>query len=126
MYEPAGAPMRSCTTSTNAATSWSVTFSRSSTSATKTSSTVGRLGPAGGRVVRRHDAQGGLRLGGQQLDLEPEREAGGVAEQRGHVGRRVARDHPAPSRARTAEPGTRAAMSRRICMPSQSIGAAAA
>ena len=43
MCEPAGAPMRSCTTSTNAATSWSVTFSRSSTSATKTSSTVGAL-----------------------------------------------------------------------------------
>ena len=43
MYEPAGAPMRSWTTSTKAATSWSVTFSRSSTSCTKTSSTVGAL-----------------------------------------------------------------------------------
>ena len=43
MCEPAGAPMRSCTTSTKAATSWSVTFSRSSTSATKMSSTTGAL-----------------------------------------------------------------------------------
>ena len=43
MCEPAGAPMRSWTTSTKAATSWSVIFSRSSTSATKTSSTVGAL-----------------------------------------------------------------------------------
>ena len=60
----------------------------------------GRLGPAGGGVVRRHDADGGLRLGGQQLDLEPHGEAGGVAEQRGHVGRGVARDHRAASRRR--------------------------
>ena len=33
--------MRSCTTSTKAATSWSVTRSRSSTAATKPSSTLG-------------------------------------------------------------------------------------
>ena len=85
-----------------------------------------RLGPAGGRVVRRHGAEGGLGLGGEELDLEPEREAGGVAEEGGHVGRCVARDHPAPSRAGTAAPATVAAISKRICIPSQSIGAAAA
>ena len=85
-----------------------------------------RLGPADGRVLGRHDAQHGLGLGGQQLDLEPQREAGGVAEQGRHVGGRVAGDHPAPSRGRTAAPAACAAMSRRICMPSQSIGAAAA
>ena len=43
MNEPAGGPMRSCTTSTKAATSWLVISSRASTSATKTSSTVGAL-----------------------------------------------------------------------------------
>ena len=55
----------------------------------------GRLGPARGGVVCRHDPKAGLRLGGQQLDLEPEREAGGIAEQRRHVGGGVARDHRA-------------------------------
>ena len=84
------------------------------------------LGPAGGRLVRRHHAEGGLGLGGQELDLEPEREASGVAEERGHVRGCVAGDHPAPSRALARGLGTRAAMSWRICMPSQSIGAAAA
>ncbi len=71
----------------------------------------GRLGPARGGVVCRHDPKGGLRLGGQQLDLEPEREAGGIAEQRCHIGGGVARDHRAPSRAPTGEPATSAAMS---------------
>ena len=41
IHEPAGGPMRSCTTSTNAATSWSVVRSRSATAATKASSTTG-------------------------------------------------------------------------------------
>ena len=41
--EPAGRPMLSCTTSTNAATSWSVIASRSLTACTKASSTVGAL-----------------------------------------------------------------------------------
>ncbi len=86
----------------------------------------GGLGPARGGLVGRDDAERGLGLGGQQLDLEPEREAGGVAEERGHVGRRVARDHETPSRPASALSAARAAMSRRICSPSHSIGAAAA
>ena len=52
-----------------------------------------RLGPAGRGVLGRHHADGGLGLGGQQLDLEPQPEAGGVGEQGGHVGRRVAGNH---------------------------------
>ena len=70
-----------------------------------------RLGPAGGGLCRRHHAEGGLGLGGQQFDLQPEREAGGVAEQGRHVRRRVARDHRAPSAAATGAPDTTAAMS---------------
>ena len=66
----------------------------------------GRLGPAGGGVLGRHHSERGLGLGGQELDLEPEGEAGGVAEQRGHVRRGVARDHAAhlPARGRPASP----------------------
>ena len=52
-----------------------------------------RLGPAGRCVLGRDHAQRGLGLGGQQLDFEPHGEAGRVAEERGHVGRRIARDH---------------------------------
>ena len=127
MYEPAGAPMRSWTTSTNAATSWSVTFSRSSTSATKTSSTTGALARQVAASSAGHHPQRGLGLGGQQLHLEPQPEAGRVAEQRGHVGGRVARDHaPPPCPAGRGHPAAAAAMSWRICIPSHSIGAAAA
>ncbi len=87
----------------------------------------GSLDPARHGVLGRHHAEGGQGLGGQELDLEPEREPRRVAEQRRHVRRCVARDHQrAPSGAATVSPATRAAMSRRICMPSQSIGAAAA
>ena len=114
--------MRSCTTSTKAATSWSVTFSRSSTSATKTSSTTGALARQVAASSAGTTPSGGLGLGGQQLDLEPEREAGGVAEEGGHVGRRVARDHPAPSRAAYRGAGHAAPRCRgaSACPPSRS------
>ena len=86
----------------------------------------GRLGPAGRGLVRRHVAERRLGLGGQELDLEPHGEPGLVAEERRHVGRRVARDHRTGSRAATPAPAAWAAMSWRSCMPSHSIGAAAA
>ena len=86
----------------------------------------GGLGPAAGGVLGRHHTECGLGLRSEQLDLEPEGEARRVAEQRRHVRRRVARDHRVPSPAPTGESDTRAAMSWRICMPSHSIGAAAA
>ena len=42
-HAPDGIPIRCCTTSTNAATSWLVTISRSDIAATKTASTVGAM-----------------------------------------------------------------------------------
>ena len=57
----------------------------------------GRLDPAGRRLFGRDVAEGGLGLGGQQLDLEPHGEAGRVAEQRGHVLGRIPGDHRALS-----------------------------
>ena len=77
--------MRSCTTSTNAATSWSVTSSRAEHIGHEGVVDLGCPGPAEGGVLHRHHAQQRLGLGGQQLDLEPQFEAGGVGEQGGHV-----------------------------------------
>ena len=74
----------------------------------------GRLGPARRGVLGRDDAQSGQGFGRQQLHLEPAGETGRVAEQRRHVRRRVPWDHD-----------TAAAMSWRICRPSQSIPSAA-
>ena len=86
-----------------------------------------RLGPAGRRVLGRHHADGGLRLGRQQLDLEPQPEAGGVGEQRRHVGRRIAGNHrTSSSRSSFDSSAARAAMSLRTSMPSQWIGSSAA
>ena len=78
-----------------------------------------RLGPAGRGVLCRDHTQRGLGLGGQQLDLEPHGETGRVAEERGHVGWGIARDHRSSCRPAAAA----AAMSRRIRRPSQSMRA---
>ena len=83
----------------------------------------GRLGPADGGVLDRHHAQERLGLGGQQLDLEPQLEAGGVGEQGRHVGGRVAGDHGTSSSWLSA--AAPAAMSRRTRTPSQLIGSRA-
>ena len=64
---------------------------------------------ARGRVGGGHDAERGPRLGGEQLDLEPPREPGGVGEDGHHLRQLVARDHRRDSRA--------AAMSDRRCRP---------
>ena len=86
-----------------------------------------RLGPARGGILGRHHPDRSLRLGGQQLHLEPQAEAGGVGEERRHVGGRVAGNHrTSSSRCSAAAPAARAAMSLRTSMPSQSIGSSAA
>ena len=83
-----GPPTRSCTTSTNAATSCSVTRSRASISATSN--------PARSRIAAA--ASGGTtpsvgpRLDREDLDLEPGGEAGLVGEQVGHRRERVPGD----------------------------------
>ena len=50
---------------------------------------------AGGGVGGRHDAERGVGLGRQQLDLEPAPEARRVGPDRGHLRGRVAVDHAA-------------------------------
>ena len=75
----------SCTTSTKAATSWSVVRSRSATAATNASSTAGARSRQARGVGRRHDAERGVGLGGQQLDLQPAAEAGRVGPHRRHL-----------------------------------------
>ncbi len=65
-----------CTTSTNAATSWSVMRSRSATCFDERARRPRRPLPAGGGVGGRDDAERGVGLGGQQLDLEPPPEPG--------------------------------------------------
>ena len=55
-------------------------------------------GPAGGGVGRGHHAEGRPRLGGEELDLEPAPEAGGVGEDGRHLRQLVARDHRGDSR----------------------------
>ena len=53
----------------------------------------GGVRPTGGRIDCGHDAQCGVRVGGEQLDLQVAVEAGDVAEDVGHLRQRVARDH---------------------------------
>ena len=75
-----------------------------------------RTGAAGGGVRGWHDAELGPGLHREQLDLEPEAEAGLVGEDRRHLRERVARDHAG----RTSTPPP---MSLRYCMPSKPISA---
>ena len=90
------APIAACTTSTNAATSWSVTASRSSTAATNASSTTGARLAAGGGVVGGHDAE---RRRGPRWPAARPRASGRSASRRDQTaaisGVRVARDHAA-------------------------------
>ena len=53
----------------------------------------GRVGAARCGVGGGHDAERGVGLGGQQLDLEVAAEAGRVGEHRGHLRQRVPGDH---------------------------------
>jgi hypothetical protein len=53
------------------------------------------VGAARFGVGGRHDALGDVRLGGEQLDLEPARQLGDVGPHGTHLGGRVARDHGA-------------------------------
>ena len=87
--------MRSWTTSTKAATSWSVTRSRSATAATIEASTTGarsRTRRASSAGITPSAGPGGDRL---DLDLEPHAEAGLVGEEGGHLRPGVAGDHEA-------------------------------
>ena len=51
------------------------------------------VGAARNGVVRGHDAEPDVRLGGEQFDLQVTTEAGGVGEHARHLGHRVAGDH---------------------------------
>ncbi len=86
--------------------SWSVTFSRSATAATKAGVDLGRRGAHGRGGRRRHLARSGPGLDGQELDLEPRVEAGLVGEERRHLGQGVARDHGLGSLAPRARSGS--------------------
>ena len=63
---------------------------------------VGRPLPDGLGVVLGDHAQGGPRLGGQDLDVEPQPEAGLVGEEGRHLGQRVAGDHAGRPRRRSS------------------------
>ena len=94
--EPAGGPIASWTTSTNAATSWSVTASRSCYGVDERGVDDRRPLAAGRGVARRGPRRARPRLDGEQLDLEPEPEPRLVGEQRRHLRHRVAGDHGPP------------------------------
>ena len=96
IHDPSGGPIRSCTTSTNAATSWSVTRSTLVDGPHQLGVDDRRPLPARRRRAGRYHPATFLTLGRQELDLEPPGQAGLVGEQGGHVGRGVSGDHGAP------------------------------
>ena len=130
------APARRCaawTTSTNAATSWSVTRSRSSTAATKASSTTGAR-PGTRRRRRRGTTPSDAHASVASSSISSQRcEPGLVGEDRRHLGQLVARDHrrrfsatgPAMSRRDRCRPGQAAARPprRRAPRAPSSVGA---
>ncbi len=96
--------MAACTTSTKAATSWSVVRSRSATASTKAASTSGARASqalAASEGTAPMAAQPSVASSSTRSHIG---HPGLVGEERGHLGRGVARDHRSAPSARGVEP----------------------